>query len=1334
MVEEPGTRSFPPRLKAFVGMGSRYDEGMDFVGRLTKLLMFCTASASTGDKRNGPTAMSEGTSDILRFLSFIAPYYNPSNSGSWSFPIGAFLHYLSYELCARVGVMAGLKVLQREHAVASHQLLEEDPYLQNVNLTGSEIVALMDGMLPLCQQALYSKNPSISHAGETSLLYLAQIDPSRVTPPLLDFSLRALDVSSVHLSHQAPAALATLSRLLQPALRARKDIVLSRLPDMLRLSLAGIDSNDQNKSLRTLIFYRNLVMWLPVGGSIKTPRSASQNCSSVVGSDGNDGTLQIGTALMATRYSIVESEEYQAAIVALPQNSILAPPEKEQSRMVVDDEENVLMEEAMCAMVDWSLMFLDRIYELLRAAGEQEKLGKGRGGVGMRHTSHDVAMAKNFSRIMKETLTYFFAAMNEQAYAAALHSVAHFLQEETLPFAVKDASLLCQAVCSTRFATESSNNTDRIDHSPGFDTLAPILTEDLSHKSTKCVVYRLRCLAGAVRYAGSAVLKHRETITKAIEFALSNSDDRTVFKTGCKLLRHVLSSQCEEYPIAQCVHPMQSGDGEFPFELGTCSRLHGDAILWHVPTGEQLDYSVSLLTQFALTRWRELGNASTNDKGGVNLQQWRQTLRVIRYALRGCSGMLLDEDVDIILQSTDNISPKEIATAQLLLSSSVETTKTLHGLRRRLCSNLLDIMCLIANDTIDCESKVDENESENTNTQYKSNEFGSISSDSKILNEVIQLSELLVAKRGAHAKSKNGKSIYRGQKELLVDCVLASEAGFLSSVLSRCNDSLHTIINHSKFKDGEDSGKTISRALLVGRINLTCQDLTANASTQVLKRLRKLRGRLGNEAPVRLFSLDVSLQTLLGNLVVGNSACATQTSLDLYEALVDGLCSLSCHPNINVRGNALSAVDGALSRLGWVVKRGNRPSRLLSAISLTDDDQKGAHGIPSTAQLVHQINSQGKRSRLAEVVKGVTKIVAIPRVLKHFQWGEMNRFELVQTLCGTQKLLQLVPAEEVAKIVHYINQIFLALRSKLFSLHRSSGEEQATHEECLSYLLGVLQEGNTAPTTSSTVLSDCIVEDVGAPHWRDRLVASWFVLTLLDERDLIVGEPKIVSQLWTLCSSVIEAEVGQPLQRVSLGILGRLVSLSLVDMAQISNKDMRKPDLSSLQAMFSSEKICRAFSNALVFDHREDSSVSGGHSAQWSAGVEEIIRDSTNNIALRTLFPFNRISQKSVTFKIQHSQLILAILQAIGHNNASATASILLEHAKELVSSPPSEDQRNQQVTSAEIFGGVGRALIQYCTNEAERNVIWDTVLLPFLDEAVVKMPTNLLGAFFGEL
>ena len=46
---QAGKRSFPSRLKAFVGSGNKYEEGIDFVGRLTKLLMFCSGPHTTNE-------------------------------------------------------------------------------------------------------------------------------------------------------------------------------------------------------------------------------------------------------------------------------------------------------------------------------------------------------------------------------------------------------------------------------------------------------------------------------------------------------------------------------------------------------------------------------------------------------------------------------------------------------------------------------------------------------------------------------------------------------------------------------------------------------------------------------------------------------------------------------------------------------------------------------------------------------------------------------------------------------------------------------------------------------------------------------------------------------------------------------------------------------------------------------------------------------------------------------------------------------------------------------------------------------------------------------------
>jgi hypothetical protein len=91
------------------------------------------------------------------------------------------------------------------------------------------------------------------------------------------------------------------------------------------------------------------------------------------------------------------------------------------------------------------------------------------------------------------------------------------------------------------------------------------------------------------------------------------------------------------------------------------------------------------------------------------------------------------------------------------------------------------------------------------------------------------------------------------------------------------------------------------------------------------------------------------------------------------------------------------------------------------------------------------------------------------------------------------------------------------------------------------------------------------------------------------------------------------------------------------------------------------------------------------------------------------------------------------ILLAIGLNSATMSATSLLTYGRELVAAPPNEDQRNQLVASAEIFGGVCRALLKYESVNSQSS-IWNEMLLPFLDEAIQKMPTAFISAFFDAI
>ena len=101
--------------------------------------------------------------------------------------------------------------------------------------------------------------------------------------------------------------------------------------------------------------------------------------------------------------------------------------------------------------------------------------------------------------------------------------------------------------------------------------------------------------------------------------------------------------------------------------------------------------------------------------------------------------------------------------------------------------------------------------------------------------------------------------------------------------------------------------------------------------------------------------------------------------------------------------------------------------------------------------------------------------------------------------------------------------------------------------------------------------------------------------------------------MWETCIFLIQNESGQPLQKVALGLFGRLANISQHLSQNIS---------ASLQNKIAEEEFCRDFCKALVYNHKEDRSVGGGHHAQWSLGVSEIIRDSSSNIAPKIMHPY----------------------------------------------------------------------------------------------------------------
>ena len=1306
----PRSRGCPSRLKAFSGASSSYEEGIDFVAKVAKLLVVGLGSGSS------VRGISEGTSDVLRFLNFVTPYFNPSNLGSWTFTLGAFLHYFCYEVCCRVGISGSMDAMKDSRPELMKALCEVEPSLTVASIPPHEVVALMDSLLPLCQQSLYSKNGHVGRAGEAAMLYLAQIDPSRVTPAFIDFAMRALDITAVNLAHQAPAALSALTRLLQPSLRSDPHILLARLPDLLHLTLAGIDSNDQNKTIRTLILYRSLTSWLPVGGGPKAWKHLVLDKNYDL-DDKTDGTMRMGKKLRTYLVGKTTNSEYKNALENLPETSLL----KQGVGPEDDLDLSLLIDEASSALSDWVLEFLERVYALLRATGEREKTGKNSSGVASRHSSADVQQARNFSRVLKECLLQTFASMDDEVHKLAVKSVVRFLSEETLPDAAKDTSFLCLSVAAARVKDGNVS-------SPGLDALVPTLMDELEHHSNKTVTYRLRCLAGSVRSCGVAVIKHKADIRKAIDFALS-SKDKHVYKTGCKLLRHTLATLCESYSFAVGTVPrIVEDDGTLL--LGMSAQLHEDPIQWHVPDGPCIEFAWELLNSHVLERIQRfpLRNKDTMDTDdsssiSVDIPELRKLLRVLRYSLRGGAGALLDFDTGeeslggnsftVNVDATDEMQdvtlfPFEMAVMKMLKTASEETLASIMKMRGRLCSFIVSLINLIASETF----KVDEIQQVAASGDSNDKKYlGLVSSDSKVCKEASDVALLLLTRRGAAFRSQEAKTIWKAQKQLATDFAILSEADHTAESLQRAQ--MYGTSRIVYFKDGEDAGKTLPRRLLVARIQLFHDALQRTASFEVPRRLRRL-SKVQKSAKNILFSKDGSTKEFSESMISIVSA-EPPAALDGYEGIIDGLFSLCCHSNTQVRGSAIGVVDYAITRFGWLLLP--RVPRLLAAVKLRDDNMHGKFGLPSCSKLKNQVDSQGKRKRLSEALKGVCSLLAVPRAGKQLLGNEKTRYEFISTICGNEDLVSLMPAEEMQKMVHYQHSIFSPFRLKFYSLPRASNFERKVHKESLVFLLDILSNEKTEKEVSDA--DDAV--DEKAAHWRKLLHACWFLTVMVDDDDLL-PDSAIATRLWKTCFQILENEYGQPLQRVSLGLFGRLVMTI-----------KSGPGFDLLREQLLTENFCKTFSKALVYDHKEDTSVGGGHSSQWATGVADMIRDSSRNIAPRSLFPFQRTGQSSGTFKVSHAQLVENTLVGLGQSDSITAARFLLAFSKELAASPPSEDQRNSQCTSAEIFAGVLRAFMLLLPENKLRE-IWESDLIPYLDEVVPKLPISLSGAYFDAL
>jgi len=318
----------------------------------------------------------------------------------------------------------------------------------------------------------------------------------------------------------------------------------------------------------------------------------------------------------------------------------------------------------------------------------------------------------------------------------------------------------------------------------------------------------------------------------------------------------------------------------------------------------------------------------------------------------------------------------------------------------------------------------------------------------------------------------------------------------------------------------------------------------------------------------------------------------------------------------------------------------------------------------------------------------------------------------MQTICESWRLLPLLPEEDKLKVVAYFNDLFKKFRYRRFNLPRA--QKDTVLQECmLQYLLDQItsEVDSRCPETEAG-------SDISIVPWKHKLFFVWFLLSIVDADDLRL-KPVLFYKIWDVCFNLIQKNMAQPIQKLCLGIIGKLVTIIWTQ--NIHMKQGSVPTSHLMAEGFSiSEDSCRALCLSLVHNHKD---LTGGQEQQLSDGVEEMIRDANNNIAPSTMFPYQRACHLSSNYKIYHVQLVHMIL--LLHPE---TKHYFLSCIKVLINALPSEDQRNQHIASSEVFAGITRFML------VRSDEGWETRLLPFIREMIPKIPLSLIAAYFDAL
>ncbi|GBE78103.1 hypothetical protein SCP_0109850 [Sparassis crispa] len=490
---------------------------------------------------------------LARLIACVEGFFHPTNSGSWTTDLTAFIKFIVYEFNKR-----WYEEQQPSCKTPLHRRLNKGMKRELVKTLRT--VAFL---------AMFSPDSTTVSNVQSCLKSMSLMEPDLILHPILDRAVPALEAL---VETQRTMAVIKALGAVAPAMVCREVYYpgAKHLIPILELLLPGIDLNDPPKTFCTTSFIFEIAQYIKFG------ELSTREVSLGAGADVEKVPSEVPDLDMGTLPEGIELDNE----VELPKA-----------------EEDAILRHISGSFADWVAAFLRRVILLFENLPEEGANGTAGGATEVQLVD---AVSGAFSQIcvhlsaplydMVLNMIFDYASANVRSNAVrAIHQlvecVANANPEKTLakflPFC--DGNIrteLEHGASSTRITSSSST---------------PLPSDATLHWS-------LAILRGSMYNDGQATLKYQRELLSLLKLLHQKTFSKRGFSSSGKLLSSILLTLSHTYPLEnKFVNPDEWASEDFRMNhhlyWGKLYRPEDVKLSWHVPSDDEIEFVLQIFRE-----------------------------------------------------------------------------------------------------------------------------------------------------------------------------------------------------------------------------------------------------------------------------------------------------------------------------------------------------------------------------------------------------------------------------------------------------------------------------------------------------------------------------------------------------------------------------------------------------------------------------------------------------------------------------------------------------------------------------------------------------------------